>query len=224
MNIHELHIDFKIKFDKIDTLQKKDFTDAEIDWLLNEAQEQFFRNHYKPNNLSRSGFEVTQDRIDELSNLHIKYPLQKEILPIKIEENLYEVDLANLDFPYYHLTYLEVKDNCGYKRAKHVSSDDYSNSIKNPFYNDLPIYNFGRSTNNKNSSIYIYFPIESVKLSYLRRPSKVNKGTYEYFDKVLPEQGLEFPDYTHPMIVDLAVTEAVRIMSNNFNDKIITND
>lgn len=225
MTIEELHIDFKIKFDKIDSLQKKDFTDAEIDWLLNEAQEQFLRQHYKPINLSRKGFEANQDRIDMLSTLHVKYAEEGIVTPIKVEESIYEINLSKLKNKYLHLTNLEVDFGCGYTKTKHTTNDTFSESLINPFNKKEVLYNFGRSSNSLNSSIYIYKEnVAKAKVEYIKQPKKVNSGTYEYFDTTLTKQSLEFPEFTHPMIVDLAVLEATRIIANNNQEKININD
>ena len=57
LNVQEMHYDFKIKFNKLDSNDYRDFQVPEIDWLLNEAQEIFLKQRYGINNTTQKGFE-----------------------------------------------------------------------------------------------------------------------------------------------------------------------
>jgi len=72
--IQEQHFDFDMKVDKVDSLQKRSFNTAQKDWLLNEAQTVWLKNNYDVTQINRVSFEVTEHRVQDLKNLHIKSP------------------------------------------------------------------------------------------------------------------------------------------------------
>ena len=94
MTIQESHYQFKLNMDRIDTFSSADFTKSEIDWLLNEASLIFVKRRFSADhNTKRKGFENSQIRIDDLSTLVIKYPLQPALTPALLDTGVYEVDL-----------------------------------------------------------------------------------------------------------------------------------
>lgn len=225
MTIQEAHIDFKVKLNKIDTNQVKNFGDDEIDWLLNEAQGQYFRTRYNEVNLTHKGFEQNQLRIDELSNLHIKYPEQEEITLVPINNEYAELRLASLMKPYYHLTSISVYDETckQWLNCVHSKHSEYLEELKNPFNKFTAIYNFGKTSTDDGTSIYIYKPVTKARLSYLTYPKKLYVGTYPH-PTLTTLQGFELPEFTHSLIVDLAVNEAMRILAGDFSQKVLTNN
>lgn len=224
MTIQEAHIDFKVKLNKIDTNQVKNFGDDEIDWLLNEAQGQYFRTRYNEVNLTKQGFEDNQLRIDELSNLHIKYPEQEEITLVPVNGQT-ELRLGSLIKPYYHLTSINVYDeSCKqWLACVHAKHSDYLEELRNPFNKFTAIYNFGKTSNDDGTSIYIYKNVTKARVSYLTYPKKLYIGTYTHPTLTTP-QGFELPEFTHSSIVDLAVNEAMRILAGDFSQKVLTNN
>lgn len=50
MTIQDIHYDFKVKIDKVDSLSKKNFLANEIDWIVNEAIKIFVKQRYGQNN------------------------------------------------------------------------------------------------------------------------------------------------------------------------------
>lgn len=110
--IEEMHYDFRLKCDRVDSLTNQDFNPAEIDWLLNEAQEVILKTKYSINNTYRAGFESTQKRYDDLSTLVIKHPRQEDLTPID-QDGIYEIPLSNLTYPYLFLIRAQVYvDGC----------------------------------------------------------------------------------------------------------------
>ena len=72
MTIEEMHYDFKMKFNKVDSQANRNLLIPEIDWLLNEAQEIFVKNIAQPRNPNSSqGFERTQRSIDDIRTIVI---------------------------------------------------------------------------------------------------------------------------------------------------------
>jgi len=97
--IEEMHYDFRLKCDRVDSLTNQDFNPAEIDWLLNEGQEIVLKTKYSINNPYRAGFEATQKRFDDLSPLVIK---NEEVIPVD-QDGVFEVPLSTLAYPYLFL-------------------------------------------------------------------------------------------------------------------------
>lgn len=214
MTIKECHYDFKLKMDRIDTLSKQDFNDAEIDWLIYEASLVFLKQRTSYFNKRREGFEASQKRIDDLSSLVIKYPLQPDVVPISLDA-VYEVKLATLAYPYYQLISGSVNatvGNCDKRiKLRAIQHDDLQDAIEDPFNtssSEFILFNFGRdNTTPESSSLYLYadFIINSVRLEYIKRPNRVFLGTYTFTDGIsYPPTDLEFPEHTHTEIVDIA--------------------
>ena len=66
MTVAEMHTGVKIQLDKIDSLSYPNFTDDEIDYMLNREQDKFVK-HRADGTLARNrGFEETQKRMDDL--------------------------------------------------------------------------------------------------------------------------------------------------------------
>jgi len=103
MSTSELHYQFKLNLDRVDSLANPDLNAVEIDWLLNEAQLIFIKQRMGMNNQKRSGFETSQKRIDDLGNLVIKFPLQTAITPTEVSTGVFEVSLKNTLYPYMFL-------------------------------------------------------------------------------------------------------------------------
>ncbi len=226
MTVKELHYDFKLKTDKVDTLTKEDFNAAEVDWLLNEAQELLLRRRMGQNNAKVQGFEGIQKRIDDLKTLHVKFPVQIGLVPT-LDQGVYEIDLTNLTHTYYFLTrgYADVKDGVCTTTAevKLTQNDDLSEVLKDPFNkpDDFNIPgNFGQASigANKEGSLYLYpgtNTVEKVYLEYIRKPRKISLGTYTYIDNtVLIPQTSELPEHIHPELV----TQAVELVAIILND------
>lgn len=217
MTIAESHYQFKLNMDRIDSLSNPDFRPEEIDWLLNEAQRIFVEQRISAlSNPKRKGFEASQKRIDDLSTLVIKHPLQPFVIPT-LNEGVYEVELGSLYFNYLHLlsgfVELEIAPNCVKDvRLKFMQHDDYREALKDPFNSpsqEFIPFNFGRSSSSSGgSSIYMYpgsNTINKVYLEYIKRPWQVNLGNYTYIDgTVKPPTSFELPEHTHREIIDIA--------------------
>jgi len=224
MNIKELHYDFKIKSDKVDSLKTRNFLPAEIDWLLNLAIQNFVDNKY-------GDFERVQDLIDQLSSLTIKSPTLEQpavtVTYITGPEGVYEMKLSDLQFPYLHLVRLNAlgsKEGCTSKIMKgdEVSHDTLNKVLLSPFegpnfnWVNLP-YVFGKDTTTiGKSSIFLYtqnkFTIDEVYPEYLKLPKQVFFGGYnslsgEYIITDIPVD-CDLPPAFHRRIVDIAVAEA----------------
>lgn len=218
MTAQELKYDFLVKKDRVQSLSTSNFNDAEIDWFINEAQIIFLKNRLGLSNSRKESYEMSQKRIDDLSDLHIKYPIQPYIALVD-HQTVYELPLSSLKYTYF--TFLRgtvfVKDGTCTKEValKFTQSDDMNEILKDPFNNasveEFIPFNFGKSTTT-GTSIYIYpadLILTKASVEYIKTPSKVSQGTYTYLDGVTyPEATLEFSSNVHSEIVDLAVEVA----------------
>lgn len=225
MTILEMHYDFDLKIDRVASFSKEDFNRAEKDWLLNEGQLVLLKRKYNVNNFYRAGFENTQKRIDDLSTLHIKFPLQPELSLIS-HDGVYELDLSTLTYPYLFLTRGWVKastDDCDDLRIpmKEVQNDDLESILDDPFNSPsiefIPV-NFGRASESDSSSVYLYpgsYQLDSAFVEYLKQPNIMNAGGYAYLDGITyPQTSSDLPTQTHPEIVDMAVAIASGIIEH----------
>ena len=69
MTCAELHLEFKFRCDKLDTLNYPNFLPEEIDLILNNAQERLVKQRYGFNNIKRQSFEETEKRTEDLKEI-----------------------------------------------------------------------------------------------------------------------------------------------------------
>lgn len=247
MNINELHYQFKIGVDKVDSLKTRNFLPAEIDWLLNEASLIYLRQEYSP----PQGFEVTQRNIDNLGTLVIKSPSTDQpgipVIPVIGNNGCYEGKLNQTEYPYLFMVRMRVratKTGCGTRNieVRQIQHDDLTKVLRSPF--EGPSFDwyrvpaiFAKAQGFEGvSSVYFYtnedFSIDLMYPEYIKLPRKVFFGGYNSLDGQYitsdPQVTLDFPEGIHRKIVDLAVLEAQRNISNpNFQlslQKVTTND
>lgn len=232
MTIKEFHYDFKFKADKVDSLQHENFIPAEVDWILNEAITLITKQRFGVNNSQKKGFESSEKRIQDLKTLHIKCPtvIQPAIIPTLVTTGVYETKLSDLTFDFLFLTRgtaRALKTNCGSKivSLKETQNDDFNDVLSDPFWKpsfewkECPV-NFGRTdiTADSKGSLYIYtdgFTIDEVYLEYIKTPNKVSIGGYTYIDGTTATVvECDLPSEIHKEIVDIAVSECARIISD----------
>lgn len=234
MSIKELTYDLKFKLDKVDSLQHENFLPAETDWMLNEAIDLIVKQRFGINNINRTGFEGNEKRIQDLKTLHVKCPsiIQPAIPTIVVQQGRYEIRLSSLTFDFLFLTRasaLASKTHCSNRviGLKEVQNDDYNDISVDPFWKpsfewrEAPV-NFGRSDtlNDDKGSMYIYtnqdFTIDEVYIEYIKIPNKVCSGGYKDINTGLITSVVEcdLPTELHREIVDIAVSECARIISD----------
>lgn len=219
MTVLEMHYDFRLKVGMIESLQTRAFTDAEIDWFLNESKDIFVKRFMKLDSQGRrKGFEMDQKDIDDLKSLVVKFP-EQPALPLVYypDMHIYELDLNLLAQKYLFFVrgVVNVKDdNCTFKaNLKHVRHGDLNEALSDPFNKSdkkRVLFNFGRSENGSSESIYLYpdvnHQLENIIIEYIKVPQKIYLGTYTYIDGTTPAtQECDLPEHTHNQIVDIAV-------------------
>ena len=139
MDVREMHYEFKLKLNKIDSNDYSNIIIPEVDWYLNEAQDIFVKQRYGISNAKRQGFEVTQKRIDDLKMLVVKGFIPPAPIISQADTNTYEiclpenylflirskVDISKLDGS------CPMKMDVGIIQVQH---DDLNNITGDPFY------------------------------------------------------------------------------------------
>lgn len=238
MSIQRRHLQWKQKFNKLDSNHRKDFTPMEIDDSLNEAQLLFVEAVYSGKQIQGFpfGFEVTQQRMDILSNLVVSSIEQPPLTPVASSMNIYEYDLNDLEYSYMHAIRIYISnDGCPPFEVHLVQHDDLNKYLKSE--NWKPSSKWKRalatisksSTSNTNSSLIVYSDLTNpeVQIEYIKLPKNVFFGNYDtleywdcdqipgadcsqYYSNISAPQDLQFPDWVNNLIVDLAVLETYR--------------
>lgn len=218
MTIKDMHYDFKVKFNKIDSQQNKNLIIPEIDWLLNEAQNIFIDIVAQPRVANHLGFETSQKTIDDIRTLVTQNCDEpqlnegKELLP-KNGKEFYLPD----DYRYFvrGYAYLE-KGNCNNAKARLYIQQHDDEFEESPFNNSSFEW---REVNGifRDDKIVLYgddtFYIEKLCIDYIRIPKYIhNAEDYKSGEYNLPNgdtltmtQDCELPEQTHREIVDIAV-------------------
>jgi hypothetical protein len=160
MRIDEMHYNFRLLSDKVDSQDRRNFTPWEVDMLLWLATMSVVKSRYDVSKSTARGFETDQKRITDLSNLHIKSPeLQEPLVPIYLGEGRYELNLNELgnninNGGYYRYLFLtkaiaEIKKNGCTKLCEVTLQqiDERRTKYNTPNYTFCQVTaNFGKST------------------------------------------------------------------------------
>lgn len=227
MTALEMKYEFLLKADEIGILSNKSFTDAEIDWLLNDAQLELIRTRLNQNNARGKGLEEDQKRMEDIKNIVIRYSEQPEVvLTYHPDVHTYELDLGALTYRYYYFLSGRVtqhKNNCNYNAVmRRIRSHNFEDSLKDPFNTSSEeevLINFGRNSQGNGSAIYLYpspnYTLSTARISYIKYPKRIHQGTYINLDNTaVPATDCELAEIVHPEIVNIAVQKASMIMKD----------
>jgi hypothetical protein len=237
MIIEKIHWYFKLIYNKINSNDKRSFSDNEIDAFVNRGISEFTEMCYKGTNSKgfQIGFEMTQQRIDMLSTLVISANEQDPIEPFNVVDDVYEFKLSDLKYDYLHQIRLtaKIKDCDEWYTVSIEQSDDLSYVLRDdnrkPSIQWKRVVGQFRKTSDTigASSLYLYtnglFEIETLQVEYLKKPQEVCLGTYHDIPTLdnptpalKPQAQCDLPEQWHELIVDIAVQEASRVL-NDFN-------
>lgn len=183
-----MHLQFKIGVDKTDSLNSANFTIAEIDSYLSNAQEQFIEQRAYGNNFKRESLEETQKRVKDLQSLTknaIITPLAATadnkpfgrfiILPADYRHAINEeVEVSYQDCNNQTLT-MRVP-------VVALTHDKYSKTIASPFsrpsLNKVYRLPFGRFNNQEHFELISNsdMTLTTYILRYLKNPAKIDKA------------------------------------------------
>ncbi len=236
MIIDRMRHEVKLRWNKLNSNHKKDFPNAYLDDILNEAINEYIEIFYSGRNGKKFnlGFEVTQQRIDMLSTLVVPH---KAITLTLVSPNIYKINLGSLSPKYRHfLRGNVIATNCNNRRIKidMIRHNDFD--IKIVDENTKPSLKWGRAlglikseTASVNSALYVYtddnFVATSCEIEYLRKPAVVFSGGYdslEYlngldsgYTSASPKVNCDLPEDFHTLVVDIAVQNIARMLEDN---------
>lgn len=227
MTIELWHYNIKLRHNNLDSQHSKDFNPAELDEICNNAIEIWGEQQYSGNNHKQVGFEVTQQRIDNLSTLVVKYPVQPALTPDKIDGNIFEFNLNKLKFPYKHMVRVQGKikgcsDKITVEIVQHDDLDSYLHDpFKKPSKKPFPrlLGTYGKSSDLNSTSLFVYsdgtFDIQEIYPEYIKIPNIVSIGGYNDIEgNIKPKVESDIPECYHSQIIDIAVDEIRRILGD----------
>lgn len=222
MTIGEMHYDFKMKLNKIDSQQFRNFLIPEVDWLLNEAQELFIKMVAEPRLSFHLGFEKSQRNTDDIKMLVI----EKSLVDNKKIQKSVGYSCKRYDLPEDYMFFIRALVYGKTGSCKNVpcvvkiKQHDDSNHIS-PFDKSSIMW---REINGMfiENRLELELPdiseepesdLGDVLLTYLRKPKYmhyakgIEGGKYQLNEKVLltGKQDCELSSHTHREIVDIAV-------------------
>lgn len=225
MTVQEMHYDFKMKLNKIDSQQYRNLRIQEIDWLLNEAQELFVKKVAFPRLYQITGFETSQRNIDDIRTLVVE---DKEIDVV----NNY-VALPD-EYMFFVRGYVNAKKgNCKVRKCRLIIRQHDDMFQESPY--DESSYEWGEINGTFDmNGIRVYPPkptndtppkvttLSKAYISYIKKPALIHNAQdvepdhkYKLPNEVelTGRQNSELPQHTHREIVDIAVL----IASNNLD-------
>lgn len=216
MNAREMHFDFKMKLNKVDSQKYKNLRVQEIDWKLNEAQEVFVKMIAEPR-FTPAGFETSQRSIDDIRTLVVNQTLATGLVPTSFDATSFSAPLPS-DYWFKVATKVyALKGDCpltlmgNVRQVQHDDEHEVSPFDRSSFeWRQVNIRFF-------NGGIRVFtdgsFTIGRVVLDYIKRPSIIHNaqdaqgGSYKDLKGVTltGSQACLLPEGTHREIVDLAV-------------------
>lgn len=214
MTIQEMHYDFKMKLNKIDSEQYRNLRIPEIDWKLNEAIEMFVKQTAEPHQVPFYGIETTQRNIDAIRTLVVENKL--------LTGSSKEYDSYVFGLPDDYMFFVSVKaviskGNCTGKTCQvHIRQhdDDFEKSVfdKSSFeWGDVNGTFDGKGLRIHTDGSFV---VDRLLLNYIKKHPYVHNAQdflparqYRNLNGVLlnGRQDCVLPDQTHREIVDMAV-------------------
>lgn len=207
MDIAEMHKEFELRLDKVQSNALAEFTIDEIDSMLNTATLMYVKQRYGGyTNYLTLGFEEIQKRTDDLKTL----VLTAEVITqaVSYEDDFVAIDLSNINnYLFYLRGRIQVKKpNCSarWSSIRLVQQDDLEAIKTDPFNNPTFVHPVGYFENNsllvsvgEDTSLTT---VTSGKVTYLKYPDQLAFDTNNSSD---------LPKHTHDEIVELAVKLAL---------------
>lgn len=221
MTVSEMHTEFKLGYDKADSLNYPNFLPEEIDVFLNRSQDRIINQRAFGNNIKRESLEETQKRVDDLRNIvsdfatttfttsSVNKPNGKFVaLPSNYRYAIEEEAL---------ITYADCNGNNQQERILviPISHDRYNTMVRDPF-NKPDKESILRLALEKQGGFETFelitdgvITLNRYYLRYLRDPQVIRYGTQ--YPTPTTDQDCELSEHLHREIID----EAVKIALEN---------
>lgn len=209
MTAKEMHLDFKRKFNKIDSQKNRNLLVPEIDLYLNEAEEIFIKLIAEPRNKSNLGFETSQRTTDDIRTIVVTSTITPNpTTKIVALPATYRYFVAGSS--------IISKGKCNNVPAKLSIIQHDDESENSPF--DKSSFEWRQVNAVFNSDgLKVFtdgtFTVNNVNITYIRKTSYThNAEDFRVGGYILPSGvaltgsvNCELPDHTHREIVDIAV-------------------
>jgi len=205
MTAAEMHIEFKFRMDKLDSLNYPNFLPEEIDLLLNNAQERVVKQRYGFTNLKRQSFEETQKRVEDLKNIVVNAVLTTQ--PYASDNIDASARFVNLPIDHWFTIQERCKLLCticgaptnSFAEVIPINHSEFSKRIKDPFGKPddvivLRLMEKGRVELISSCQIVEY------RMRYIKQPNKIDLAT---------NTTSELSNHMHSEIIDEAVKIAL---------------
>lgn len=187
MNIAKQHLEFKNRFNKLNSNHYPDLNTSQIDSLIDAAAIFLLR-------LRGKEYEETQFLKDLFSTLTVKYPEQAELASYDTQDTgiiQHEFKLSELKYPYRGHVRSYVR--CGGQVVpvsiiKHDEQQKINDSYQKPSFKWKRLSGMmGKSSDEEGQSLYVNSDVEldALRIEYIKQPKKVFFGYYdtiEYLD------------------------------------------
>lgn len=223
MTVAQLHLEFKFRCDKLDSLNYPNFLPEEIDLLLNNAQDRLIKQRYGLNNNKKQSFEETEKRTEDLKNITQNVILTP--LPYDPVNNI-DSQARFLILPIDHWFTIQERSSvtcsyCGVPDTRRVevvpvTHTEISKVLKDPFAQPN-IEKVLRLMFNGKVELISNCIIVDYQMRYLRQPITINLTT---------GVTCELSDHIHSELIDLAVTiglEGIESKRNQSFNPLINN-
>jgi len=201
MTAAELHLEFKFRCDKLDTLNYPNFLPEEIDLILNNAQDRFIKQRYGLNNIKRQSFEETEKRTEDLKNITTNAILTPQ--PYSVDN--IDATARFVLLPTDHWFTIQERAgitcaNCGTPTTQRVevipiTHAEASKTLRDPFKKPNS-YKVLRLTIDGKVELLSSCTIVDYQFRYLRQPVKIDLTT---------NTTCELSEHVHNELVDIAV-------------------
>ncbi len=221
MTVAEMHQEFKIGLDKVDSLSYPNFLPEEIDILLNQAQEKFVKQRAYGNNPRRLGLEETQKRLDDLKNIisnfeSVTFTSNSSNKPNGVFVALPDTYMFAIEEEA-SINYTDCNGKVANKRIDVVPTthDRYNKVKRDPFHKptDVEIHRLGYELNTSGNTQTFELitgdnnTITNYYLRYLKTPISIKYGTQ--YPVPGADVNCELSDHTHREIIAMAVVDAL---------------
>lgn len=226
MTVAEMHIGFQIGVDKVSSLGYPGFEPEEIDYLLNQAQDQFVKTRYTGNTPGGKGFEQTEKRMDDIRNV-VK---RETLVPFTASSNkpfgaYFNLPNSSVTNNVYWFSVQENADaivtDCNGNQVskklpvKPITHDTYNRIISDPF-NKSDETELLRLMNESFIEVIAAPNVQllGLEITYVRRPIRIDLANLV---------DCELADHTHQEIITGAVNIALEgIESRRFQTQTIS--
>jgi len=220
----EMHIDFRVKFNKLNSNKNKRFMPEAIDLIINDQMDKFVETHSaRSGNIPGEGFEDVQRRLDDIRTVikeattNIAKSLTDDILLLELKSfsrgKYIELPTAG-DVKYRKLvadysTTTTVCDTYENEANRLFSSETIPVALKDPFHTSVAESPISELVGNLLRVYENNFTVVDLNIVYV----------YQYPRIVYNSQDCVLPVHTHREIVDMAVSKVNAMLNIGNYDK-----